>query len=98
MQQSLNAGERRQVKQMAKKRKQAVPQPKKRDNERLVLSDALDDDILEKLKAAKKALLATEETKEEERQEQLRIERIEREKNKSFGELLKEYEENGLKS
>ena len=82
---------------MAKKRKQAAPQPKKRDNEGSVFSDALDDDILEKLKAAKKALSAAEETKEEERQEQLRLERKEREKNKSFGELLKEYEDTGLK-
>ena len=57
----------------------------------MILSDALDDDILAKLKAAKKALSAAEETKEEERQEQLRLERKEREKNKSFGELLKEY-------
>ena len=83
---------------MAKKRKHSIPQPKKRDNEGSVFSDALDDDILEKLKAAKKALSAAEETKEEERQEQLRLERKEREKNKSFGELLKEHEENGLKS
>ena len=34
-------------------------------------SDALGDDILEKLKAAKKALSAAEQAKEEERQEQL---------------------------
>lgn len=82
---------------MAKKRKQPAPQPKKRDNEGSVFSDALDDDILEKLKAAKKALSAAEETKEEERQEQLRFERKEREKNKSFGELLKEFGDTGSK-
>ncbi|HJF30369.1 MAG TPA: DUF3886 domain-containing protein [Sporosarcina psychrophila] len=82
---------------MAKKRKQTAPQPKKRDNGTSVFSDALDDDILEKLKAAKKALSAAEETKEEERQEQLRLERKEREKNKSFGELLKEYGDTGSK-
>jgi len=62
-----------------------------------LMPDALDDDILEKLKAAKKALSAAEEAKEEERQEQLRLERIEREKNKSFGELLKEFEDTGSK-
>ena len=82
---------------MAKKRKQTAPQPKKRDKGTAVFSDALDDDILEKLKAAKKALSAAEETKEEERQEQLRLERKEREKNKSFGELLKEYGDTGSK-
>lgn len=82
---------------MAKKRKQATPQPKKRDNEGMGFSDALGDDILEKLKAAKQALSAAEQAKEEERQEQLRQERKEREKNKSFGELLKEYGESGSK-
>ena len=82
---------------MAKKRKQAIPQPKKRDNEGALFSDALDDDILEKLKAAKKALSDAEQTKEEERQEQLRLERKEREKNKSFEELLKEYGDTGSK-
>ena len=82
---------------MAEKRKQPAPQPKKRDNEGSVFSGALDDDILEKLKAAKKALSAAEETKEEERQEQLRFERKEREKNKSFGELLKEFGDTGSK-
>jgi hypothetical protein len=82
---------------MAKKRKQTAPQPKKRDNEGSLFSDALDDDILEKLKAAKKALSDAEQTKEEERQEQLRLDRKEREKNKSFGELLKEYGDTGSK-
>ena len=80
---------------MAKKRKQTAPQPKKEDNEGSTFSDALDDDILEKLKAAKKALSAVEEMKEEKRQEQLRLERKEREKNKSFEELLKEFEDTG---
>ncbi len=82
---------------MAKKRKQAILLPKKRDNEGSLFSDALDDDILEKLKAAKKALSDAEQSKEEERQEQLRLERKEREKNKSFGELLKEYGDTGSK-
>ncbi|MER2088629.1 DUF3886 domain-containing protein [Sporosarcina sp. JAI121] len=82
---------------MAKKRKHTPSQPKKRENEGSVFSDALDDDILEKLKAAKKALSAAEQEKEEERQEQLRLERAEREKNKSFGELLKEYGDTGSK-
>ena len=83
---------------MAKKRKQATQaRPKKADNEGLTLSDALGDDILEKLKAAKKELSAAEQAKEEEQQEQLRRERKEREKNKSFEELLNEYGDVGSK-
>ena len=75
---------------MAKKRNQATRQPKK-ENDRLILSDSLGDDILEKLKAAKKELTAIEQTKEEEIQKQIRREREERENNKSFEELLEEY-------
>ncbi len=83
---------------MAKKRKQATPiRPKKVENEGLTLSDSLGDDILEKLKAAKKELTAAEESKEEARQEQIRHERKEREKNKSFEELFKEYGDVGSK-
>lgn len=86
---------------MAKKRKQTTPvtsaRPKKVENERLTLSDALDDDILAKLKAAKQQLSAAEQEKEEQREEQIRQERKEREKNKSFGELLDEYGYGGTK-
>ena len=76
---------------MAKKRKQVTPKQEKG------LSDSLDDAILEKLKAAKKALTDAEGLKEEERQEQLRQERKEREKNKSFEELLNEFGDTGSK-
>ena len=76
---------------MAKKRKQVTLQQEKG------LSDSLDDTILEKLKAAKKALTDAEQVKEEERQEQLRQERKEREKNKSFEELLNEFGDTGSK-
>jgi len=76
---------------MAKKRKQGTPKQEKG------LSESLDDAILEKLKAAKKALTDAEGLKEEERQEQLRHERKEREKNKSFEELLNEFGDTGSK-
>lgn len=83
---------------MAKKRKQvAAARPKKVENESLTLSDSLDDDVLAKLKAAKQQLSAVEHAKEEQRQEQIRQERKEREKNKSFGELLDEYGYGGTK-
>ncbi|WP_203246351.1 YqkE family protein [Sporosarcina beigongshangi] len=83
---------------MAKKRKQIAPaRPKKVENEGLTLSDALDDDVLAKLKAAKQQLSAVEQAKEEQRQEQIRQERKEREKNKSFEELLDEYGFGGSK-
>ncbi|WOV86031.1 YqkE family protein [Sporosarcina oncorhynchi] len=78
-----------------KKRLQATPV--KRQKEKNIFSDALDDDILMKLKAAKKDLLADEQTKEEERQEQLRKDREEREKNKTFAELLDEYDKETTK-
>ena len=77
---------------MAKKRKQVYTKEEIR-----IISDSLDDAILEKLKAAKKALTDAEGLKEEERQEQLRQERKEREKNKSFEELLNEFGDTGSK-
>lgn len=83
---------------MAKKRKQATTvRPKKVENEGLTLSDALGDDIIAKLKAAKQQLSAAEQVKEEQLQEKIRQERKEREKNKSFGELLDEYGYGGSK-
>ena len=78
------------MKIMAKKRKQAS-RPIKKENDRLTLSDALGDDILEKLKATKKELSAIEKVKEEDRQKQVHREREERENNKSFEDLLKDY-------
>ncbi len=86
---------------MAKKRKQATSatsaRSKKVENESLTLSDALGDDIIAKLKAAKQQLSAAEQEKEEQHQEKIRQERKEREKNKSFGELLDEYGYGGTK-
>lgn len=76
---------------MAKKRTKNEQRPSNKDNATLTLSDSLNDDVLAKLKAAKKELTDIEEEKEVKRQEQLRRERKEREDNKSFEELLKEY-------
>ena len=81
---------------MAKKKARTTT-PSKRENENPTLSDALDSDILMKLKAAKKEMTAKIEAEETERQEQLRRERQEREKNKSFAELLDEYGDSGSK-
>lgn len=81
---------------MAKKKSRTVT-PIKQENEKATLSEALDNDVLLKLKAAKKELTAKIEAEEEERQEKLRRERIEREKNKSFAELLDEYGDSGKK-
>ena len=69
----------------------------KQNSEGLTLSDALDDNILAKLKAAKKELTAVERENEEKRQEQIRYERKQREKNKSIEELLDEYGDTGSK-
>ncbi|CAM3070273.1 YqkE family protein [Filibacter tadaridae] len=81
---------------MAKKRNQQ-PQPKKKENDNLTVSDSLGDDILAKLKEAKKELSNAEQSKEEARQAQIRHERKEREKNKTFEELLNEYGDVGKK-
>ncbi|MGN7386692.1 YqkE family protein [Sporosarcina sp. SAFN-015] len=81
---------------MAKKKSRTAT-PVKQENDKATLSEALDNDVLLKLKAAKKELTAKIEAEEEERQEKLRRERIEREKNKSFAELLDEYGDSGKK-
>lgn len=81
---------------MAKKKSRTAA-PVKRENEKATLSEALDDDILVKLKAAKKEMTAKIEAEEAEHQEKLRRERIEREKNKSFAELLDEFGDSGSK-
>ena len=81
---------------MAKKKARTTT-PSKQEYEKPTLSDALDSDILMKLKAAKKEMTAKIEAEESERQEQLRRERLKREKNKSFAELLEEYGDSGSK-
>ncbi|MDW0115629.1 YqkE family protein [Sporosarcina thermotolerans] len=82
---------------MAKKKTKKQLSPKKQENEKATLMDSLDNDIVDKLKEAKKELLASAQAKEEERLEKIRKEKLEREKNKSFAELLDEYGDSGSK-
>lgn len=82
---------------LAKKKKRPQLTPVKRETEKTTFSDVLNDDILLKLKAAKKDLLADEQAKEEKHQQQLLKDREEREKNKTFAELLEEYDSIGSK-
>lgn len=81
---------------MAKKKSRTAA-PKKQEKENGTLAESLDNDVLVKLKAAKKEMTAILEKEEEDRQEKIRKERIEREKNKSFAELLDEYGDSGSK-
>ena len=63
----------------------------------MVYSISLSSDVLDKLKETKKQLVAEEQAKEEERQAQLAFEKKQKEKNKSFEELLDEYGYGGSK-
>ncbi|MFB7155487.1 MULTISPECIES: YqkE family protein [unclassified Lysinibacillus] len=65
--------------------------------EAVTLADQLGGDVLAKLKAAKQDLTVKEQAAEEERQAKLAFERKQREKNKSFEELLNEYGDKGSK-
>lgn len=65
--------------------------------EAVTLADQLGGDMLAKLKAAKQVLTVKEQAAEEERQAKLAFERKQREKNKSFEELLNEYGDKGTK-
>lgn len=80
---------------MAKKKRATTEKPK--EDARLTLSDQLDGNVLAKLKSAKKELVAVEQKKEEERLARLANERKQREKNKSFEELLDDYGFSGKK-
>lgn len=83
---------------MAKKRKtQNITSQKEQKDEKLTLQDQLNGDVLEKLKLAKKELVAKEQQVQEEKAAQLVFERKQREKNKSFAELLDEYGDRGSK-
>ncbi|ATP39567.1 hypothetical protein CSE16_05600 [Solibacillus sp. R5-41] len=61
------------------------------------LADQLGGDVLAKLKAAKKDMLAEEKVQEEERIAKAAFERKQREKNMSFEELLDQYGNKGSK-
>ena len=83
---------------MAKKKQtQRKQQEKSQIEQGHTLSDQLNSDVLEKLKQAKKNLQAVEKEQEEERQAQELFERKQREKNKSFEELLDDYGMKGTK-
>lgn len=84
---------------MAKKRKQQQ-QPSNNatvKEDKLTLQDQLGGDVLAKLKEAKQGLVAEQQAKEDEKQAQLAFERKQREKNKTFEELLNEYGDQGSK-
>ncbi|MGG0657772.1 YqkE family protein [Rummeliibacillus pycnus] len=85
---------------MAKKKRQQRTQSHTKTvekEENLTLQDQLNSDVLAKLKLAKKELVAKEQQQQEEKAAQLAFERKQREKNKSFAELLEEYGDKGSK-
>jgi len=82
---------------MAKKRGQKVAGAAKKQDDAVTIADQLGGDMLEKLAQMKKDLTKQEEQQAIEREEQLRRERKEREKNKTFEELLDEYGDMGSK-
>jgi trehalose/maltose hydrolase-like predicted phosphorylase len=63
---------------------------KKKDDQKVSVSDYLNQDLVEKLKAVKKDLTIEQQEKEAELERQKVEERKQREKNKSFEELLSE--------
>ncbi|TQR21054.1 YqkE family protein [Psychrobacillus vulpis] len=82
---------------MAKKKQRQPVKPTAQKDEGNGLFDQLSSDVLAKLKETKKQLVAEEQEKEEERQAQLAFEKKQREKNKTFEELLEEYGDSGSK-
>ena len=82
---------------LAKKKQKQQVKPTVQKEETNTLSDQLSSDLLAKLKETKQQLVAVEQEKEEERQAQLVFERKQKEKNKSFEELLDEYGFGGSK-
>ncbi|ALC85915.1 MULTISPECIES: YqkE family protein [Bacillaceae] len=82
---------------MAKKKQRQPVKPAVQKEEGNGLFDQLSSDVLAKLKETKKQLVAEEQEKEEERQAMLAFEKKQREKNKSFAELLDEYGDSGSK-
>lgn len=82
---------------MSRNKRKSGQHQVKREDKAPTLSDSLNDDILAKLKATKKQLTDVEHEKEKQLKEELRRERKEREDNKSFEELLNEYDGLDLK-
>ncbi|MFJ8065199.1 YqkE family protein [Psychrobacillus sp. NPDC096426] len=82
---------------LAKKKQKQQVKPVAKKEEGNGLFDQLSSDVLDKLKETKKQLVAKEQAKEEERQAQLAFEKKQKEKNKTFEELLDEYGYGGSK-
>jgi len=83
---------------MAKKKQSVKKQPQRAEREQAnTLSDQLQGDVLEKLKLAKKQLQEAEREREEERLAKAEFDRKQKEKNKSFAELLDDYGMDGNK-
>ena len=83
---------------MAKNKQQSRKQPERSEREQgNTLADQLQNDVVEKLKLAKKLMQDAERQQEEERQAQAEFDRKQKEKNKSFAELLDEYDMKGNK-
>ncbi|MGD6966909.1 YqkE family protein [Rossellomorea vietnamensis] len=72
------------------KKKQPRKRPSAKNNEELTLKDTLQSDVFQALKDKKKELEKEETTRKEEEAEKKRQEARQREKNKSFEELLGE--------
>lgn len=85
------------MKHLAKKKQRQNVKPAVQKEEGNGLFDQLSSDVLAKLKETKKQLVAEEQEKEEERQAILAFEKKQKEKNKSFAELLDEYGDSGSK-
>lgn len=82
---------------MAKKKQRQPVKPTAPKEEGNGLFEQLSSDVLAKLKETKKQLVAEEQEREEERQAQLAFEKKQKEKNKTFAELLDEYGDSGSK-
>lgn len=82
---------------MAKKKQTKAQTPSYEQKEKSSLADALNGDVLAKLKETKKALTEEAQKQEEERRAKEMFERKQREKNMSFEELLEQYGDKGSK-
>jgi hypothetical protein len=82
---------------MAKKKQQQAKPASYEQKEQSSLADALNADVLAKLKQTKQALTAEAQKQEEERIAQAAFERKQREKNMSFEELFNKYGDKGSK-
>ena len=80
---------------MVKKRR--VTQPKKQTESQVVIGDQLSEELKEQLLQAKKQLVQQERIEKEEQKSKRLKEIEEREKNKSFGELLDDYWDAGAR-